>query len=317
MTDKIDKMAEIDTVPQPDLKRGIDVIKSTAKRLTAQPGVYRMLDHEGNALYVGKARSLNKRVISYTRMNALSNRLLRMVSETTSMEIITTRTEVEALLLESNLIKTLKPRFNILLRDDKSFPYIMVTKDHDSPQLSKHRGPRKRKADYFGPFASASAVNRTITELSRAFMLRTCSDSIFSARSRPCLQYQIKRCSAPCVSKVSKRQYDEQVALAARFLSGESKAVQEEFARKMHDASDALEFEDAAIWRNRIRALTTIQAHQDINLPSELNADIIAIEQKEGKSCVQVFFMRNGSNYGNKSYFPKHENKPEVCPIRL
>ena len=192
---------------QPDLKRGIDVIKSTAKKLTAQPGVYRMLDHEGNALYVGKAKSLNKRVISYTRTNALSNRLMRMVSETISMEIVTTRTEVEALLLESNLIKTLKPRFNILLRDDKSFPYIMLTKDHDSPQLAKHRGPRKRKADWFGPFASASAVNRTITELTRAFMLRTCSDSIFSVRSRPCLQYQIKRCSAPCVGKVTHRQY--------------------------------------------------------------------------------------------------------------
>ena len=300
---------------EPDLKRGIDVIKSTAKKLTAQPGVYRMLDHEGNALYVGKAKSLNKRVISYTRTNALSNRLMRMVSETISMEIITTRTEIEALLLESNLIKTLKPRFNILLRDDKSFPYIMLTKDHDSPQLAKHRGPRKRKAEWFGPFASASAVNRTITELTRAFMLRTCSDSIFSARSRPCLQYQIKRCSAPCVGKVTHRQYDEQVRLAARFLSGESKAVQEEFAQKMHEAASTLEFEEAAIWRNRIRALTTIQAHQDINLPSELNADIIALEQKEGKSCVQVFFMRNGSNYGNKSYFPKHENEAEPAQI--
>ena len=319
MTDKnhSNNISEELTTPalQPDLKRGIDVIKSTAKKLTAQPGVYRMLDHEGNALYVGKAKSLNKRVISYTRTNALSNRLMRMVSETISMEIVTTRTEVEALLLESNLIKTLKPRFNILLRDDKSFPYIMLTKDHDSPQLAKHRGPRKRKADWFGPFASASAVNRTITELTRAFMLRTCSDSIFSVRSRPCLQYQIKRCSAPCVGKVTHRQYDEQVRLAARFLSGESKAVQEEFAQKMHEAAEALEFEEAAIWRNRIRALTTIQAHQDINLPSELNADIIALDQKEGKSCVQVFFMRNGSNYGNKSYFPKHENEAEQSQI--
>ncbi len=303
------------SAPQPDLKRGIDVIKSTAKKLTNQPGVYRMLDLDGNALYVGKAKSLNKRVNSYTRMNALSNRLMRMVSETISMEIITTRTEVEALLLESNLIKTLKPRFNILLRDDKSFPYIMLTKDHDSPQMAKHRGPRRRKADYFGPFASASAVNRTITELTRAFMLRTCSDSIFSARSRPCLQYQIKRCSAPCVGKVTHRQYDQQVNLAARFLSGESKAVQEEFAKHMHEAAEKLEFEDAAVWRNRIRALTMIQAHQDINLPSELNADIIALEQKEGKSCVQVFFMRNGSNYGNKSYFPRHENEAEPAQI--
>ena len=317
MTNKIEPSSDqsVPAAPPPDLKRGIDVIKATAKKLTSQPGVYRMLDFEGNALYVGKAKSLNNRVISYTRMNALSNRLMRMVSETISMEIITTRTEVEALLLESNLIKTLKPRFNILLRDDKSFPYIILTKDHDSPQLVKHRGPRKRKGDYFGPFASASAVNRTVTELTRAFMLRTCSDSIFSARSRPCLQYQIKRCSAPCVGKVTHRQYDEQVKLAARFLSGESKAVQEEFARKMHSSAEALEFEDAALWRNRIRALTTIQAHQDINLPSELNADIIALEQKEGKTCVQVFFMRNGSNYGNKSYFPKHEN--EATPEQI
>ena len=291
--------------PEPDLKRGLDVIRKTAKKLTTQPGVYRMLDHDGNVLYVGKAKALSKRVTSYTRVNALSTRLMRMVSETLSMEIITTRTEVEALLLESNLIKTMKPRYNILLRDDKSFPYIMLTRDHDWPQLTKHRGPRKRKADYFGPFASASAVNRTITELTRAFMLRNCSDSIFSARSRPCLQYQIKRCTAPCVNKVSAKDYDTQVQMAARFLSGGSKKVQEEFAANMHDAASALEFEDAAVWRNRIRALTMIQAHQDINLPSELNADVIAMKQDLGRSCVQVFFMRNGSNYGNKSYFPK------------
>ena len=298
--------------PQPDLKRGLDVIRKTAKKLTSQPGVYRMLSHDGTVLYVGKAKALNRRVISYTRVNALSTRLMRMVSETMAMEIITTRTEIEALLLESNLIKTMKPRFNILLRDDKSFPYIMVTRDHDWPQLTKHRGPRKRKADYFGPFASASAVNRTITELTRAFMLRNCSDSIFSARSRPCLQYQIKRCTAPCVGKVSPEDYAIQVAMAARFLSGESKKVQEEFAANMHRAAEKLEFEDAALWRNRIRALTMIQAHQDINLPSELNADIIAIKQDGGRSCVQVFFMRNGSNYGNKSYFPRHESEDEM-----
>ena len=303
------------SAPLPDLNRGLAIIKSTAKKLTLQPGVYRMLDHEGNALYVGKAKALSKRVVSYTRVNALSTRLMRMVAETMSMEIITTRTEVEALLLESNLIKTLKPRFNILLRDDKSFPYIMLTKDHDWPQLTKHRGPQKRKGDYFGPFASASAVNRTVTELTRAFMLRTCSDSIFSARSRPCLQHQIKRCSAPCVGKVTARQYDEQVNMAARFLSGDSKNVQEEFAALMHEASDQLEFEDAAMYRNRIRALTTIQAHQDINLPSELNADVIAIKQDSGKTCVQVFFMRNGSNYGNKSYFPRHEDEDSIAHI--
>ena len=301
--------------PEPDLKNGIEVIKKTAKKLTSQPGVYRMLDFNGDVLYVGKAKALNRRVISYTRVNALSTRLMRMVSETQSMEIITTRTEVEALLLESNLIKTMKPRFNILLRDDKSFPYIMLTRDHAWPQLTKHRGPRKRKAEYFGPFASAAAVNRTITELTRAFMLRNCSDSIFSARSRPCLQYQIKRCTAPCVEKVTERDYEIQVEMAARFLSGESKKVQEEFAEHMHEAAAKLEFEDAAIWRNRIRALTMIQAHQDINLPSELNADVIALKQDSGKTCVQVFFMRNGSNYGNKSYFPKHEDEDDQDQI--
>lgn len=299
-----------DQAPDPaqvDFSHGIEVIRKTASKLTAQPGVYRMLDNAGDVLYVGKAKALNRRVISYTRTRALNTRLIRMVAETRSMEIVTTRTEVEALLLESNLIKTLKPRFNILLRDDKSFPYIMLTGDHDWPQLAKHRGPRKRKADYFGPFASASAVNRTVTELSRAFMLRTCSDSIFSARSRPCLQYQIKRCTAPCVDRISREDYAEQVRMAARFLSGESRQVQDEFARRMHSAADALEFEEAATWRNRIRALTSIQAHQDINLPSELNADIIAIHQEGGRSCVQVFFMRNGSNYGNKSFFPRHD----------
>jgi len=298
-----------------DLQRGLKIIRDMALKLTGQPGVYRMLDGEGNALYVGKAKALNKRVMSYTRTNALSNRLTRMVADTISMEIVTTRTEVEALLLESNLIKTLRPRYNILLRDDKSFPYIMITQDHDWPQLAKHRGPRKRPAEWFGPFASASAVNRTITELTRAFMLRTCSDSIFSARSRPCLQYQIKRCTAPCVGRISADDYSEQVKLAARFLSGESREVQQEFAERMHAASAKLEFETAALWRNRIRALTSIQAHQDINLPSELNADIIAIHQESGRSCVQVFFMRNGSNYGTKSYFPRHETEDEVAHV--
>ena len=292
---------------RPDLERGLRVIRETAKKLSGQPGVYRMLDHAGEALYVGKAKSLNKRVMSYTRVNALGTRLMRMVAETRSMEIVTTRTEVEALLLESNLIKTMMPRFNILLRDDKSFPYIMLTRDHDWPQLAKHRGPRKRQAEWFGPFASASAVNRTVTELTRAFLLRTCSNSIFSARTRPCLQYQIKRCTAPCVGRISMEDYEDQVAMAARFLSGESKKVQKEFADRMHAAANTLNFEEAALWRNRIRALTSIQAHQDINLPSELNADIIAIRQSAGRSCIQVFFMRNGSNYGNKSYFPKHE----------
>ena len=292
-----------------DFSKGLEVIAKTARKLSGQPGVYRMLNADGEVLYVGKAKALNKRVTSYTRANALTGRLLRMVAETRSMEIITTRTEIEALLLESNMIKTLSPRYNILLRDDKSFPYIALTQDHEYPQLTKHRGARKRKADYFGPFASSSAVNRTITELTRAFMLRTCSDSIFAARSRPCLQYQIKRCTAPCVGRVSQADYNEQVRLAMLFLSGESQKVQTEFATRMHKASDDLNYEQAAVWRNRIKALTSIQAHQDINLPNALNADIIAIHRSEGRCSLQVFFMRNGSNYGNRSYFPRHTSE--------
>ena len=303
------------TPDAPDLNHGLKIIRDMAKRLDASPGVYRMLGHDGQVLYVGKAKGLKNRVLSYTRANALSHRLTRMVAETRSMEIITTRTEVEALLLESNLIKTLKPRFNILLRDDKSFPYIMITRNHEWAQIAKHRGARKRKAWWFGPFASASAVNRTVTELTRAFLLRNCSDSVFSARTRPCLQYQIKRCTAPCVGKISHQDYQKQVDQAVRFLNGESRSVQDEFATYMHEAAEALKFEDAALWRNRIRALTMIQAHQDINLPGELNADIIAFTSDSGRSCVQVFFMRNGSNFGNRAYFPRHDKDDDPAAI--
>ncbi len=303
------------TADAPDLNHGLKIIRDMAKRLDASPGVYRMLGYDSQVLYVGKAKGLKNRVLSYTRANALSHRLTRMVAETRSMEIITTRTEVEALLLESNLIKTLKPRFNILLRDDKSFPYIMITRDHEWAQIAKHRGARKRKAWWFGPFASASAVNRTVTELTRAFLLRNCSDSVFSARTRPCLQYQIKRCTAPCVGKISHQDYQKQVDQAVRFLNGESRSVQDEFATYMHEAADALNFEDAALWRNRIRALTMIQAHQDINLPGELNADIIAFTSDSGRSCVQVFFMRNGSNFGNRAYFPRHDKDDDPAAI--
>ena len=301
--------------PPPDFQRGLETIRNMATRLDASPGVYRMLGHDGQVLYVGKAKGLKHRVLSYTRPQALNQRLMRMVAETHSLEIITTRTEVAALLLESNLIKTLKPRYNILLRDDKSFPYIMVTRDHDYPQLAKHRGSRKRQAAWFGPFASARAVKRTITELTRAFLLRNCSDSMFAARSRPCLQYQIKRCTAPCVGKVSHADYQQQVNQAVRFLSGESRAVQEEFAANMQTAAAALDYETAALWRNRIRALNQIQAHQDIHLPSALNADIIAIALEGGRSCVQVFFMRNGSNFGTRTYFPRHDNEAEASAI--
>ena len=301
--------------PPPNLARGLAVIRTTAAKLDASPGVYRMLGEDGSVLYVGKARDLKKRVASYARVPSLSQRLLRMVAATREMEIITTRTEVAALLLESNLIKTLKPRYNILLRDDKSYPYIVISHHHPWPRLAKQRGKRQPKSYWFGPFASVSAVNRTITELTRAFMLRNCSDAMFASRSRPCLQYQIKRCTAPCVGKVSKTAYAEQVDQAVRFLSGASQAIQKEFAGRMETASQKLEYEEAGLWRNRIKALTQIQAHQDINLPGELNADVIALSHTETGSCIQVFFMRNGSNYGNRSYFPRHHAEAHPSAI--
>ena len=292
---------------QADFSKGLAYLKAQVKTLPLNPGVYRMFNAEGESLYVGKARQLAKRVASYTQPNRLSSRLIRMVSETVQLEITVTETEVEALLLESNLIKKLKPRYNILLKDDKSFPHILLTHNHPYPQLTKHRGARRQKGAYFGPFASASAVNRTVTTLSRAFMLRTCSDSYFSARSRPCLQYQIKRCTAPCVGYVKPEEYRHQVHNAALFLSGQSDQVQREYAELMQQASDDLDFETAALWRNRIRALTAIQANQDINMQGLSDADIIALSTQAGQSCIQVFFVRAGTNYGNTSFFPKHE----------
>jgi excinuclease ABC subunit C len=295
----------------PDIERGVGVIRAQVRTLPNAPGVYRMLDEHGDVLYVGKARNLKKRVVNYTHPAKLPHRIFRMVSETASMEIVRTHTEVEALLLESNLIKRLKPRFNVLLRDDKSFPHILVTGDHPYPQLAKHRGARKRKGQYFGPFASASAVNRTITALQRAFLLRNCTDSMFSNRQRPCLQYQIKRCSAPCVGYVSEAEYARQVADATRFLTGNSSEIQREFAARMQEAAEALEFETAAIYRNRIRALTAVQANQDINVEGVEEADVIALHAEGGQSCIQVFFFRAGSNFGNRAYFPAHDKQTE------
>ncbi|MEK9745566.1 MAG: GIY-YIG nuclease family protein, partial [Candidatus Puniceispirillum sp.] len=275
------------TNPLPaNLERGINYLKGELRTLPHQPGVYRMTNDRGDVLYVGKARNLVRRVTNYTQPNRLSNRILRMVSETTKLEVIVTKSEIEALLLESNLIKKMQPRYNILLRDDKSLPQILLTDDHDFGQLTKHRGRKTRKGDYYGPFASAGSVNRTVADLSRAFMLRTCSDSIFAARTRPCLQYQIKRCTAPCVGLVSKPDYAKQIAQARRFLSGESAEIQREYAERMHAAADCLDFEAAAIWRNRIRALTGIQANQDINLPRLRDADIIAAAQSGETSCI-------------------------------
>ena len=299
----------------PDLGRGLAYLKAEVRKLGSDPGVYRMMNGAGEVLYVGKARNLARRVASYTQPNRLSNRLMRMVSETETLEVIVTKSETEALLLESNLIKKMKPRYNILLRDDKSLPQILLTADHEFGQLTKHRGRKTRKGDYFGPFASAGAVNRTVADLARAFMLRTCSDSVFSARTRPCLQYQIKRCSGPCVGLVSAGDYAAQMDQARRFLSGESAKIQRDYATRMHTAAEMLEFETAAIWRNRIRALSGIQANQDINVPNLHDADIIALARSGEKSCIQTFFIRGGSNYGNRSYFLTHNTESDDAAV--
>ncbi len=264
---------------------------------------------------MGKAKALKKRVVSYTHVDKLPVRLQRMVAQTVTMEFVHTHTEVEALLLESNLIKKLKPRYNILLRDDKSFPYILITGHHDYAQVKKHRGARKPKGQYFGPFASAGAVNHTIHVLQRVFKLRNCSDSIFANRDRPCLQYHIKRCTAPCVAKVSQDEYSEQVENARAFLSGESRAIQEKFANEMQAASEAEKFEKAAELRDRIKALSAIQSRQDINLEGIGDVDVMAMSQSEGKTCVQVFFFRGGQNFGNRAYFPRHDSEEEAETI--
>lgn len=295
-----------------DLNRGVEVIKAYLRTLPDRPGVYRMLNDDGDALYVGKARSLKRRVTNYTMPVKLPIRLQRMIAETTQMEFVTTHTEVEALLLESNLIKKLMPRYNVLLRDDKTFPHILIKGGHAFPQLTKHRGTRSDPGHYYGPFASAGAVNRVLTALQRAFQLRSCADTVFSSRTRPCLQYQIKRCTAPCVERVSAMEYAEQVAEARTFLEGRSRDIQAELAQAMQQASEALEFERAAKLRDRIRALTAIQAHQDINVEGIEDADVIAAHQDGGSTCIQVFFFRGGRNYGNRAYFPSHDKAQDV-----
>jgi excinuclease ABC subunit C len=286
---------------------GAAIITAVLKTLPGAPGVYRMLNVKGDPLYIGKAKSLKNRVTAYTRPEKQSVRIQRMIAETVSMEFITTHTEAEALLLEASLIKKLKPRYNILLRDDKSFPYILITGDHDFPQVTKHRGGKDRKGEYFGPFASGHAVNETLAVLHKAFLLRNCSDNVFALRTRPCLQYQIKRCTAPCVGHVSADEYAKQVDMARRFLTGKSRDIQENFATEMQAASDRLDFEAAASYRDRIRALTQIQAHQAIYIDGVESADLHALYQDRGQSCVQVFFFRAGQNYGNRAYFPRHE----------
>ncbi len=301
--------------PKGSLIRGMEVIKGYLKSLENKPGVYRMFNEKGDVLYVGKAKSLKKRVTNYTTPQRLTIRIQRMVSETHTMEFITTHTEAEALLLEANLIKKLKPRYNILLRDDKSFPMILVTGDHDFPQVVKHRGAKNRKGTYFGPFASAWAVNETLNTLQRAFLLRPCSDNIFASRTRPCLQYQIKRCSAPCVERISKEDYAALVEQAARFLRGDSKSLQKELADKMALASENLEFEEAAVYRDRINAMTRIQQRQDINIAQLEEADVIAGYQDGGQTCIQIFFFRAGANFGNRAYYPSHGSKDELPDV--
>lgn len=285
--------------------KGMDLIGEFVKHLPNSPGVYRMFNEAGDVLYVGKARSLKKRVGNYAQGRVHSNRIAQMVRFTAHMEFVTTRTETEALLLEANLIKRLRPRFNVLLRDDKSFPYILITADNRAPAIFKHRGARARKGDYFGPFASAGAVGRTINSLQRAFLIRTCTDSVFETRTRPCLLYQIKRCSGPCTHEISDQGYAELVKEAKDFLSGKSQSVKTAIARQMNEAAEDLDFERAAVYRDRLAALSHVQSHQGINPAGIEEADVFAIHHEGGISCIQVFFFRTGQNWGNRAYFPK------------
>jgi len=287
------------------LAAGRAAIVRFVKLAPSAPGVYRMIDAQGDVLYVGKAKNIRKRVTAYARPAGHDSRISRMIAATATLEFVTTKTETEALLLEANLIKRLRPRFNVLLRDDKSFPYILITTDHWAPQILKHRGARTRPGHYYGPFASAGAVNRTINALERAFLVRSCSDSYFEARTRPCLLYQIKRCSAPCTREIDFAGYSELVREANEFLSGRSRSVQKELAREMDTASAALDFERAAIYRDRLSALSAIQSHQGINPRNIEEADVFAVHQAGGYSCVEVFFFRTGQNWGNRAYFPK------------
>src|SRR5215203_949546 len=276
-----------------------------AKLAPSAPGVYRMLDAAGEVLYVGKAKNIRKRITSYTRPTGHDTRIERVIAATATVEFVTTATETEALLLEANLIKRLRPRFNVLLRDDKSFPYIIITSDHWAPQILKHRGARSRRGSYYGPFASVWAVNRTITALQRAFLLRSCSDGFFESRTRPCLLHQIKRCSAPCTHEIDFAGYAELVREAKAFLSGKSGAVKQELAGEMEKASGGLDFERAAVYRDRLAALSAVQSTQGINPRSVEEADVFAVHQQGGYSCVEVFFFRTGQNWGNRAYFPR------------
>ncbi|MBT1155127.1 excinuclease ABC subunit UvrC [Aminobacter anthyllidis] len=295
---------------------GAEVIQTLVKRLPNAPGVYRMMNAAGDVLYVGKARSLKKRVTNYAQGRFHTNRIGKMVRETATMEFVVTRTEIEALLLEANLIKRLRPRFNVLMRDDKSFPYIMLTSDHAAPGIYKHRGARSHKGgDYFGPFASAQAVGRTINSLQRAFLLRSCTDSFFENRTRPCLLFQIKRCAAPCTGEISPEGYAELVGEAKDFLSGRSQKVKTEISGQMQHAAEELDFERAAVYRDRLAALSHVQSHQGINPQTIDEADVFAIHQEGGQTGIQVFFFRTGQNWGNRAYFPKADSSLEAAEV--
>jgi excinuclease ABC subunit C len=296
---------ELESGPTGTLAAGRAAILRFAKVAPSAPGVYRMIDAQEDVLYVGKAKNIKKRVTAYARPTGHDSRISRMIAATATLEFVSTKTETEALLLEANLIKRLRPRFNVLLRDDKSFPFILITSDHWAPQILKHRGARTRPGRYYGPFASAGSVNRTINALERAFLLRSCSDSYFEARTRPCLLHQIKRCSAPCTGEIDFAGYTQLVTEANEFLSGRSQSVQKELAEEMDKASNALDFERAAIYRDRLAALSAIQSHQGINPRSIEEADVFAVHQAGGFSCVEVFFFRTGQNWGNRAYFPK------------
>lgn len=303
----VSRLALTDTDPgaaQPG-KRGVACIQACLVSLDSSPGVYRMLDDRGQVLYVGKARNLKNRVRSYATLAGQNHRIAKVIEATASMMFLTTNTETEALLLEQNLIKQLKPKYNVLLRDDKSFPSILVSRSHRFPQIRKHRGAKSEKGSYFGPFASAEAVGRTLSQLQKVFLLRNCSDSVFTNRSRPCLLHQIKRCSAPCVGRISEDEYGEMVKDAERFLSGKSFRMQEQLAVEMEDASKRLDFERAAVLRDRIKALTQIQTVQGVNPRLVKEADIIGLHEEGGQACVQVFFIRGHQNWGNHAYFPR------------
>ena len=298
-------------------KFGLNVIKKEIKSIPVSPGIYKMIDENGEVLYVGKAKNLKKRVSSYSKLNNQSQRILNMISLVRKVELSITNTEAEALLLESNVIKANKPKFNILLKDDKSFPSILLTSNHDFPQIKKHRGRKSQKGYYFGPFSSAGSVNRSLDALQKGFLLRNCTDNVFKLTTKPCLQYQIKRCTAPCVGLVSRKDYQMQVDQAKNFLNGDSDKIKEIFAEKMQEYSSNLDFENAAVWRNKIRALTSIQSFQSVNINEIGNVDIIAVYRKLNKTSINISFMRNGSNFGDHNFFLSHPLEVKINEIML